>query len=79
MSAIQKKTRRTTPPVTALRQLRMRAGISREVLAARTGLSLTWLGLVERRPEFLSPNVAKRLARTLHCRSEDLLQGEGQP
>lgn len=62
-----------------IRVLRTAIGMSREALAARVGLSVTWLATVEREPGFLSPVVARRLAAVLGVRPDDLMGARGTP
>lgn len=53
----------TTP--SPIRSARLAAGLSREELAARAGLSLGWLATVERCPDLASRALLLRLAEIL--------------
>jgi len=67
------RTKYRVPPMTAIRQLRLRAGLTQSDLAVRAQISMGWVATVERQPKFLSPPVAERLASALGCAPADLL------
>jgi transcriptional regulator with XRE-family HTH domain len=62
-----------------LRDFRTAAGFSREALAARLGISVTWLGQLERQPIFLTPAMARRIAAALGVDPGVLLAGRLGP
>jgi hypothetical protein len=43
-----------------------------ERLAAASGLSLTWIGFVERNPTALRPRSAEKIAQALGCHPREL-------
>jgi transcriptional regulator with XRE-family HTH domain len=53
------------PIESPIRTARVALGLSREALAQRLGVSVTWLGIVERGPVFASPALLARIATTL--------------
>ena len=61
------------PPMTLIRQLRLRAGLSQASLAAKAQLSLGWVSVVEREPGLLTVPVAKKLAHALNCNALEIL------
>jgi transcriptional regulator with XRE-family HTH domain len=56
-----------------IREARLRAGLSQLALAEKAGLSLAWVGTVERAPTLVSRRVALRLAEVLGIQPEALL------
>jgi transcriptional regulator with XRE-family HTH domain len=59
--------------MTRLKQLRLQADYSQAILALKAGVSLAWYCVVERSPEYLSPEVAQKLATALDCSSDELM------
>jgi transcriptional regulator with XRE-family HTH domain len=64
---------------TDLREARRRAGLTREALAVRLGVSVGWLGSVERFPGLASPELAARLAVALGMDPTALVRAIGAP
>jgi transcriptional regulator with XRE-family HTH domain len=62
-----------------LLELRQRAGLSREALAAASGSSFSGVAMMERGERWPSLELAGRLARALGCLVDDLLQPPGAP
>jgi transcriptional regulator with XRE-family HTH domain len=67
------RTRFRTPAMSALRRLRLLAGMSQASLASRAGLSLGWCSVVEREPGLLTVPVAEKLARALNCNPLEIM------
>jgi transcriptional regulator with XRE-family HTH domain len=63
---------RDTPPTSAMKRRRLQRGLTHERLAIRTGLSITWIATVERAPQFMSEDVARKIALALGCEPADL-------
>lgn len=61
-----------------IRQRRQAAGLSREQLAVRAGVSSTTLGWAER-AHYLSRATATKLATALRCDPVELLPRSGRP
>jgi transcriptional regulator with XRE-family HTH domain len=66
-------------PHSKIRSLRTAMGMSRETFAALLGVSVAWLAQVEREPAFMTEELARRAARKLHVRPDDLLGARGTP
>lgn len=61
-----------------IRERRERAGLTREELAVRAGLSFTTIGWAER-AHYLTAATAAKLAAVLGCRPEELLPRGARP
>jgi len=77
MRIVEARSMATNETTTALREARRRAGLTAEALATRAGLSLGWLRVCERAPQFMSPSLAARLAEALGVEPRDLLGAVG--
>lgn len=64
--------KRRAPEETPLRLARLAKGLSQAELAAQAGLSLGWVSLVERTPQFITASTATRLAAVLGIPAEKL-------
>jgi plasmid maintenance system antidote protein VapI len=64
---------RQKSPDSKLRKARLARKFSQADLAVVSGVSVSWVSMLERRPELLSPDVAQRLARALGATAEELL------
>ncbi len=64
---------RRQSPDTRLRKARLAKKFSQADLAVVSGVSVSWVSMLERKPELMSPSVAERLARALGVPAADLL------
>lgn len=70
-SAITNRPRRESP-ASKLRSARLAKGFSQVDLAVVSGVSMSWISVLERKPDLMTQWVAERLASSLGLTAEDL-------
>jgi transcriptional regulator with XRE-family HTH domain len=64
---------RQKSPSTQLRRARLARKLAQTDLAFVSGVSVSWISVLERRPELMSRSVAERLARALGVTADELM------
>ena len=65
---------RREAPRSALRTARLAKGLSQVDLAFASGVSMSWISVLERRPGLMTERVAERLSSALEVSAQDLCQ-----
>jgi transcriptional regulator with XRE-family HTH domain len=69
---LDSRPRQKSPP-TQLRNARLARKLAQTDLAFVSGVSVSWISVLERRPELMSRSVAERLARALGVTADELM------